>query len=138
MQIPHPALRPNLLPMGALHRESCSGETQRPPESGGQRGPIGSREGRFLSKPCNHAALEPPPARSRLRLDRAALLTQEGVALLPNRTLCSSPVCLKLLLRNSKSFPAATPVIREKRNALLCQEGSAANRVARGEVPKRT
>ena len=50
--------------------------------SGEARCPIGSREGRFLSKPCNHAALEPPLARSRLRLDRAALLTQEGVALL--------------------------------------------------------
>src|SRR5262245_1916526 len=53
---------------------------QRPPESGGQRGPRGSRERRFLSKPCQHAALEPPLARSRLRLDRAALLTQEGNA----------------------------------------------------------
>jgi len=63
----------------ALHLRSCSGEAQRPPESGG-RGPIGQCEGRFLSKPCNDAALEPPLARSRLRLDRAALLTQEGAA----------------------------------------------------------
>ena len=45
------------------------------PESGGQRGPKWPREGRFRKKPCTDAALEPPPARSRLRLDRAALLT---------------------------------------------------------------
>jgi hypothetical protein len=75
----------------ALHIESCSGGAPRPPESGGQRGPIGSREGRFLSEPCNHAALEPPLARSRLRLDRDALLTQEGVALVLN-TSCAKPL----------------------------------------------
>src|SRR5215468_592938 len=39
--------------------------------------PPGRGEG--LSKPCKHAAVEPPLARSRLRLDRAALLTQEGL-----------------------------------------------------------
>ena len=38
----------------------------------------GSREGRVRSKPCRDAVLEPPLARSRVRLDRAALLTQEG------------------------------------------------------------
>src|SRR5262245_4986842 len=65
----------------ALHITCCSGVAQRPPESGGQRGPIGSREGRFLGNSCQHVALEPPLARSRLRLDRAALLTQEGTAL---------------------------------------------------------
>jgi hypothetical protein len=75
-------VRGRLSPAEALHIESGLGEAQRPPESGGQRGPIGSREGRCLSQPCNDAALEPPLARSRLRLDRAALLTQEGVALL--------------------------------------------------------
>src|SRR4029453_13316209 len=64
------------------------GEAQRPPESGGQRGPIGSRGRRFPGKPCKEAALEPPLARSRLRLDRAALLTQEGVAVLL-QTLCA-------------------------------------------------
>src|SRR5262245_21155940 len=73
--------------MRQLSRPQTAGKAQRPPESGGQRDPIGSREGRFLSKPCNHAALEPPLARSRLRLDRAALLTQEGVALSKTRHL---------------------------------------------------
>ena len=35
--------------------------------------------GWFPSEPCKNAALEPPPARSRLRRDRAALLTKEGI-----------------------------------------------------------
>src|SRR5262245_53988767 len=46
----------------------------------GQRDPTGSREGRFHCKPGKDAALEPPPARFRLRLNRAAPLTQGGHA----------------------------------------------------------
>jgi hypothetical protein len=38
--------------------------------------------GWFLSESCKDAVLEPPPARSRLRLDRVALLTQEGILFL--------------------------------------------------------
>src|SRR5262245_3881025 len=75
--------------------KSCLGGALRPPEAGGQRGPIGAREGRVLSKPCHYVALEPPLARSRLRLDRAALLTQEGVARLPNRTSFAKPASTK-------------------------------------------
>src|SRR5262245_34821132 len=63
----------------------------RPPESGGQRDPIGSRERRFLSEPFKDAALEPPLARSRLRLDRAALLTEEGEPPFGNDFLCKAP-----------------------------------------------
>ena len=56
-----------------------------PPESGGQRHRVlcddargGSPIEMFQNALLKSAALEPPPARSRLRLDRAALLTQEG------------------------------------------------------------
>src|SRR5262245_36652237 len=63
----------------------------RPPESGGQRDPIGSREGRFLNEPLKDAASEPPLARSRLRLDRAALLTEEGEPSFGNDFLCTAP-----------------------------------------------
>jgi len=58
----HSKLSSALLPPGALQTERRSGQASRPPESGGQRGPIGSREGRFLSKRCKHAAQEPPLA----------------------------------------------------------------------------
>src|SRR5262245_3499446 len=53
----------------------------RPPESGGQRDPIGSRERRFLSEPFKDAALEPP----------LALLTEEGEPPFGNDFLCKAP-----------------------------------------------
>jgi hypothetical protein len=43
-----------------------------------KRDPTSQKGGWFLIEPCKDAALEPPPARSRLRRDRAALLTKEG------------------------------------------------------------
>ena len=50
---------------------------QRPPKLGGQHG-RSPCEGWFPRKAYTDAPVEPPLARSRLRLDRAALLTQEG------------------------------------------------------------
>ena len=54
----------------ALLSQEGSGIAKRYPTSG--------EGGWFRGNLCKDAALEPPPARSRLRLNRAALLTQEG------------------------------------------------------------
>jgi hypothetical protein len=72
-----------------IRRWSCW--APRPPESGGQRGPKGRARGGSPTKPYRGAALEPPLARSRLRLDRAVLLTQRDAL-------------LKLLERASRSY----------------------------------
>ena len=55
------------------------GEANCPPESGGQRDrEADPARGGSKATSLKMAATEPPPARSRLRLDHAALLTQEG------------------------------------------------------------
>ena len=62
----------------------------RPPESGRQRGPIGSREASSPANPTRMWASEPRLARSRLRLDHAAVLTQ-GRESLPQTSCVQLP-----------------------------------------------